>query len=94
MSVTMRLPAPLQAMVQAPPEVVLDLPADASLADALDELRRRHPTVENKVRDERGALREHVNVFVDGADVKRGAGLVTVLPQGATVIVLSAVSGG
>ena len=52
------------------------------------------PLVESKIRDETGELRRHVNAFVDGHDVKRDAGTRTTLRDGATVIVLSAVSGG
>lgn len=97
MRVLIRLPAPLQAMVGAPPEVALALADGADLAVALDALRSSPaplPLVESKIRDETGELRQHVNVFVDGVDVRRGAGTGTVLRDGATVIVLSAVSGG
>ncbi|MTB72206.1 hypothetical protein GGG17_09540 [Arsenicicoccus sp. MKL-02] len=52
------------------------------------------PLVESRIRDETDELRKHVNVFVDGVDVERGAGTGTVLREGATVIILSAVSGG
>jgi sulfur-carrier protein len=47
-----------------------------------------------RMRDETGALRRHVNVFVDGEDVRRGAGLDTPVDGGAVVHVLPAVSGG
>lgn len=50
--------------------------------------------MESRIRDQTGELRQHVNVFVDGVDVERGAGTGTVLRDGTTVIVLSAVSGG
>jgi len=95
--VLIRLPAPLQAMVGAPPEVALELADGADLAAALDALRSSPaplPLVESKIRDETGELRRHVNAFADGHDVKRDAGTRTTLRDGATVIVLSAVSGG
>ena len=52
------------------------------------------PRLDVRMRDETGALRRHVNVFVDGEDVRRGAGLDTPVDAGAVVHVLPAVSGG
>ena len=52
------------------------------------------PRLGVRMRDETGALRRHVNVFVDGEDVRRGAGLDTPVDGGAVVHVLPAVSGG
>ena len=44
--------------------------------------------------DERGQLRPLVNVFLDGADVRDGAGLETPLDGAQTVRVVGAVAGG
>jgi molybdopterin synthase sulfur carrier subunit len=60
----------------------------------LDALATAHPSVGRRVRDESGALRRHVNVFVGPDNAKDLAGLDTPVPGGAEVSVLAAVSGG
>jgi molybdopterin synthase sulfur carrier subunit len=50
--------------------------------------------VRARVRDERGEIRRHVNVFVDGEDARRGEGLATRVRPGSVVHVINAVSGG
>jgi molybdopterin converting factor small subunit len=60
----------------------------------LDVLGRRLPAVERRIRDERGLLRRHVNVFVGAANVRDLALLATPVPAGAEVYVLPSVSGG
>lgn len=69
-------------------------PGGADLATVLDRALRRWPRVDSRVRDERGEIRRHVNVFVDGEDAKRGAGLATQVRPGSVVHVINAVSGG
>jgi molybdopterin converting factor small subunit len=39
-------------------------------------------------------VRRHVNLFVNGENVRFLDGLATVVPNGATIFVLAAVSGG
>jgi molybdopterin converting factor small subunit len=60
----------------------------------LDAATQTCPRLDVRMRDETGALRRHVNVFVNGEDVRRGAGLETPVDAGAVVHVLPAVSGG
>jgi molybdopterin synthase sulfur carrier subunit len=53
-----------------------------------------HPVFDRRVRDETGALRRHVNVYVDGEEVRRLSGLATPVPAGAEVMVVQSVAGG
>lgn len=72
-------------------------PADAApvtLGRVLDEVADRHPRLGRRLRDERGDLRRYVNIFVDGEECRRLAGLDTVLVDGAEVLVLPSVAGG
>jgi molybdopterin converting factor small subunit len=61
---------------------------------ALQELERDHPSLYRNVCDETGAVRRHINVFVNSTHVREREGLDTKLAPGDTVIVLPAVSGG
>ncbi|MGY1814746.1 ubiquitin-like small modifier protein 1 [Blastococcus sp. SYSU D00820] len=72
----------------------LEVPAGGTLAGVLDALGRQHPLLARRIRDETGALRRFVNVYVDGDDVRFGAGLDTTVRDGAEVQVLPSVAGG
>ncbi|MGY2066793.1 ubiquitin-like small modifier protein 1 [Blastococcus sp. SYSU DS0619] len=73
----------------------LDLrPDGATLAAVLDTLAATHPVLGRRIRDEAGAVRRFVNVYVDGEDVRWQGGLATAVPDGAVVHVLPSVAGG
>ena len=69
-------------------------PAGGTLADLLDTLAAVHPALARRIRDESGAVRRFVNVYVDGDDVRYAGGLGTPVPDGAVVQVLPSVAGG
>lgn len=73
--------------------IELDLD-DASIAELLDELAAVHPALTRRIRDEQGALRRYVNLYVDGADVRQSGGLATPVPANAEVLILPSVAGG
>jgi molybdopterin converting factor small subunit len=62
----------------------------ATVLDLLRALEDRSPGVKGWILDERGKVRRHINVFVDG---ELGSG-DTPTPAGARVDVLPAISGG
>ena len=62
----------------------------ATVVELLQALERRHPGVGGWILDERGAVRRHINVFVNG---ERGAADSAVRP-GDRVEVLPAITGG
>jgi molybdopterin converting factor small subunit len=64
------------------------------LSSVLDRLACEAPALERRIRDERGAVRGHVNVYLDGVDIRELAGVGTVVVPGATVHIIAAVSGG
>lgn len=89
----MRLPAALRAPGEAHP-FPAELAAGATVAELLDALAAARPAVERRIRDERGELRPHVNVFVGGENIRELAGPATELHPGDEVTVLAAISGG
>jgi len=60
----------------------------------LEELEQRHPTLHRRVCDETGAVRRHVNLFVNTRHIRDRNGLETRLAPGDKVTILPAVSGG
>jgi molybdopterin synthase sulfur carrier subunit len=88
------LPGALRELAGGAHRVDLDLPAGASLADALQALGSAYPALQGRIFDETGAVRRHVNVYVDGDDMRGGAGLDTVVKDGSVVDVLPSIAGG
>lgn len=74
-------------------ELALDVPA-ATLAEALEGVFSRHPVLRGYVLDERGAVRHHVAVFVDGEAIRDKRDLGQALGANAEVYVMQALSGG
>jgi molybdopterin synthase sulfur carrier subunit len=72
----------------------LSLPSSGTLGEVLDELGRRWPRLERRIRDEQGQIRRYVNVFVDGEECRRLAGLDTAVGDGAEIQLLPSVAGG
>jgi sulfur-carrier protein len=66
----------------------------ATIGDALSMLRRSSPAAFDRIMDERGQVRRHVNVFVNGENIRFLHGLDTPAPADATILILAAVSGG
>jgi molybdopterin converting factor small subunit len=60
----------------------------------LDRLAREVPALERRIRDEQGVVRGHVNIYLDGVDIRELGGVGTVVVPGATVQIIAAVSGG
>ena len=64
-----------------------------TVADVLNSLWSEHAALRERVLNEQGEIRQHVNVFADGEDVKRRNGLATKLRSG-DIHIFNAVSGG
>jgi len=93
MSITVELPSALLAYAGGSSEVELP-PGCGNVGDALAALGGRHPGVVDRVLHERGQVRQHVNVFVDGDNIRFLDGLRTRLADGSTIVIVPAVSGG
>ncbi|MGY6706847.1 MAG: MoaD/ThiS family protein [Rhizobiaceae bacterium] len=87
-TVTVRLPA---LLVDLFPGARRDVAVEAaSVREVMEELDRLWPGMRDRLCDTRPAIRKHINIFVDGERVT----LSTPLAPGATVWVLTAISGG
>lgn len=89
----MGLPAVLAGLAGAS-TLGVAVPDGGTLTDLLDVIRVDHPAVERRIRDETGALRRFVNVYVDGDDVRALAGVATELRPHSEVLVVPSVAGG
>jgi sulfur-carrier protein len=89
--ITIHVPAMLRANCGG----AADLPVSAAnVRDALEELERGHPELHRNICDETGAVRRHVNLFVNSSHMRDREGLDTPLAPGDVLTILPAVSGG
>ncbi len=91
MNITVHVPSPLRGDCEGASELQLSV---ASVRAALGELERRYPSLHRSICDETGAVRPHVNLFVNLAHVRDREGLDTALAPGDVLTILPAVSGG
>ena len=89
--VTVRLPYVLRLYAGCPSE----LPATGPTVRAVvEQIGASHPALYHSVCDETGAVRRHVNVFVNASNIRDLAALETRLESGDIISILPAVSGG
>jgi molybdopterin converting factor small subunit len=91
MNIKIRLPAVLRTCCAGASELSLSAP---TVRAALDQIERTHPALYRSICDETGAVRRHVNLFVNTSHVRDREGLDTALVQGDILTILPAVSGG
>jgi molybdopterin converting factor small subunit len=92
--VSVRLPAVLAEHAGGQRTVEVEVPPGGTVGQVLDALADGRPRLAWRVRDETGALRRYVNVFVGDEDVRGAAGLATPVGDGDVVTVLPSVAGG
>jgi len=92
--VLVRIPGALRQFTDNARTLEVDLPEGSDVAALLATLGSDNPSLVRRICDERGNLRQHVNVFVGTVNVRDGNGLLTTVPDGAEVYVIPAVSGG
>jgi sulfur-carrier protein len=93
MPVTFHIPGPLRAFCGGSHYVRIDS-SPATLRDAFEELCKQCPGMRDRVVNEEGQLREHVNIFVGNEDIRYTGDFSTPLRSGAEISILPAVSGG
>jgi molybdopterin synthase sulfur carrier subunit len=92
MPITIYLSGHLKSFTDGETEVALDSDF-ASVAAVLDSLWKRHPALRDRILNEQGEIRQHVNVFLGSDDVKRLEGLRTAVNTN-EIHIFNAVSGG
>lgn len=91
--ITIELPKSLGLSVDGKTVVEIEEPCE-TVGDALEALGRRAPGVLDRLVDERGSVRQHVNVFRDGESIRFLDGLQTAASNGSAILILAAISGG
>ena len=91
---TVRLAAALQEHAGSAPVLEIDLAPPVTVGAVLDAVSTTHPAIGRRLRDEGGAMRRHVNIFVGPDNARDLQGTDTVVGEGVEVALLPAISGG
>jgi molybdopterin synthase sulfur carrier subunit len=86
-----RIPGPLRRLSDG--EVTVDVEA-TDLATAIAALDARYPGFKDRLLDEKGELRQFVNVYLNDEDVRLGAGLNEKVGAKDEISIVPAVAGG
>jgi molybdopterin converting factor small subunit len=89
--VTLHVYGDLRTYCRGASEIAISAP---TVRGALRDLERSHATLYRSVCDETGAVRRHLNIFVNSDNVRDLDGLDTALSPGDVLTFLPAVSGG
>lgn len=66
----------------------------STVREALNVLWKQHVGLRDRVVNEQGALRPHVNIFIDDENVRRKDMLDTLVKENSEITILPSVSGG
>jgi molybdopterin synthase sulfur carrier subunit len=86
-----RIPGPLRRLSDG--QTTVDVEA-GDLATAIEALDARYPGFKDRLLDEKGELRQFVNVYLNDEDVRLGAGLGAKVQPKDEISIVPAVAGG
>jgi len=90
-TIEVHVPTPLRNCCAGASKLVLSA---KTLRAVLEELERRYPKLNRSICDETGAVRRHINLFVNTQHMRDCHGLDTTLESNDVVTIMTAVSGG
>ena len=86
-----RIPGPLRRLSEGQITVVVEA---TDLGTAIDALDARYPGFRDRLLDDRGELRQFVNVYLNDEDVRLGPGLKAKVSEKDEISIVPAVAGG
>ena len=91
MATTVRIPTPLRRVTDGQDKVSAE---GATLGEVIDSMESQFPGIKARICDDDGALRNFVNVFVNGEDVRFMDGVNSATADGDEISIVPAVAGG
>jgi sulfur-carrier protein len=93
MAVTVRIPSYLAGFADGRNVLTVEQ-SSADVRGLLQSLWQLHPALKDRIVDEQGEIRPHINIFVDGEAIRLTGNQETAVPESAEVMIVPAVSGG
>lgn len=91
MGIIVRVPTPLRTLTGGKDEVSIEA---ATVGEALSVLESQFPGIRDRLLDDKGKVRRHVNLFVGEEDIRFLDGLGTQLKAGDQLSIIPAIAGG
>lgn len=91
MSITVRVPTPLQRLTQNQAEVKAN---GANIKELIEDLEKNFPGIKERICDETGEIRRFMNIYVNEEDVRFLQDDATPLKDGDEVSMIPAIAGG
>lgn len=91
MPIKVRIPTPLQKLTQNQGEVEV---TGTSIKEALADLEKRYPGIQERLYDDKGSLRRFINFYVNEEDIRFLQGDGTALKDGDELSIVPAIAGG
>ena len=91
MSVEVRIPTPLRRVTNGEDKASAE---GDNLSQVIESLEARYPGIKERLCDEAGDLRQFVNIYINGEDVRFLEGLNTSTKTGDEISIVPAVAGG
>jgi len=88
---TLKIPTPLRSYTNGQVEVPVE---GANVAEALEHLLEKYPTLKPHLYNDEGKLRPFVNLFVGENNIKDLQGLETPLDERTRLILIPSIAGG
>lgn len=91
MSVTVRIPSALRKLTGGEAELSVE---GATVQELLGDLGRQHPALLARITEENGQVRQFLNIFVNGTDIRFEQELATAVKPGDEVSIVPSIAGG
>lgn len=91
MAVKVRIPTPLRKLTHD--QELVEVSA-STVADAIGELQRKFPGIQERLLDEAGEVRRFVNVYVNEEDIRFLSNQQTPVKDGDEISIIPAIAGG
>lgn len=90
------IPSALRRWTGGSDVIEVPLAADMGMTatEVIEALAREHPGIRDRVLDEQGELRRHVNIFIDGENARSLGGLAAQVGANSEIWIHPALSGG
>jgi molybdopterin synthase sulfur carrier subunit len=91
MSITVRIPTPLQKLTQNQAEVKAN---GTNIRELIEDLEKNFPGIKERIYDETGEIRRFINIYVNEEDMRFLQQDATPLKDGDEVSMIPAIAGG
>jgi sulfur-carrier protein len=93
MPVTFHIPGALREFTAGLSDVKIE-GSPTTLSEALSALWTLYPGLRDRIANEQGQVREHINIFIGDENIRYTGGLASPIPAGSEISIVPAVSGG